>query len=117
MIENVFASVAVRELDPAVEWYQHLFGPATSRAIPDLAEWQLPHGGGLQLHRLPDRAGQGSLTVFVSDIDHQAAELEAVGVPKPEQDLERTAEMETIMIKDPDGNSIAFVHSIAPDQS
>jgi hypothetical protein len=110
MIMNVFASVPVLQLEPAVEWYQHLFGPATSRSTPDLAEWRVPSGGGLRLHQHPDRAGRGSFTVFVSDIEHQAAELDAVGVPEAEQDLDRTSEMETITIRDPDGNSIAFVH-------
>lgn len=108
MITKVLASVAVRQLDPAVQWYERIFGPATSRPIPMVAEWSFPTGGGLQVYELPERAGQGSFTVVVTDIEEQAAVLEAAGVVSPEPS--RTAHMATIMIKDPDANSIAFAH-------
>ena len=108
MLTSVFASVAVRQLDPAVQWYERIFGPATSRPMPEVAEWQFPAGGGLQVYELPERAGQGSFTVAVSDIDEQVAVLKAAGVSSPEPN--RTPDMATVMIQDPDGNSIAFAH-------
>ena len=111
MMTNVFASVAVRQLDPAVEWYEHIFGPVTSRSMPEVAEWQFPSGGGIQVYEAPEKAGCGSFTVVVSDIDQQVVELEALGVENPEPN--RTADLETIMIEDPDGNSIAFAHRLA----
>ena len=110
MLTNVFASVAVRRLEPALEWYERIFGPATSRPMGDVAEWHFPNGGGLQVYELADRAGRGSFTVAVTDIDEQVAELEAAGVASPEPS--RTARIETVMIKDPDGNSIAFAHAL-----
>lgn len=108
MITNVFASVAVRQLDPAVQWYERIFGPATSHPLREVAEWHFPTGGGLQVYELPERAGHGSFSVAVTDIDEQAAALNAAGVPSPEPN--RSPQMETIMIKDLDGNSIAFAH-------
>src|SRR5579862_7561410 len=102
MMTNVFASVAVRQLDRSVQWYERIFGPATSHPLPEVAEWQFPTGGGLQVYELPERAGHGSFTVAVTDIDGQVAALKAAGVPSPEPS--RTPQMATIMIKDLDGN-------------
>ena len=111
MMTNVLASVAVRKLDPAVEWYERIFGPATSRPMAEVAEWSFPNGGGLQVYELPERAGHGSFTVAVTDIDEQAAALKAAGIDSPS--VNRTRQMETIMIKDLDGNSIAFAHPLS----
>jgi catechol 2,3-dioxygenase-like lactoylglutathione lyase family enzyme len=108
MITNVLAGVAVRQLDPAVQWYERIFGPETSRPLPTVAEWQFSSGGGLQVYELPERAGHGAFTVVVTDIDEQVAVLKAAGVASPEP--HRMPQMEDIMIKDLDGNSIAFVH-------
>lgn len=58
------------------------------------------------MYELPERAGHGSFTVAVTDIDEQVATLKAAGVSSPEPS--RTPQVETIMIKDLDGNSIAF---------
>ena len=107
---NVLASVAVRDLGPAVEWYERIFGPPHERPMREVAEWYFPGGGGLQVYAGPERAGRGSFTVSVTDIDDQAAALAAAGVDSPEPN--RGPKFETIMIKDPDGNSIAFSHPV-----
>jgi catechol 2,3-dioxygenase-like lactoylglutathione lyase family enzyme len=112
---QILASVAVRQLDPAVEWYERVFGPATSRPMPEVAEWHLPGGGGLQVYELPERAGRGSFTVAVTDIDEQAAGLAAAGIPDATPN--RGSTVEAIMVKDPDGNSIAFAHPVEADRS
>lgn len=110
---QVLASVAVRHLEPAVTWYERVFGPLTTCPMPTVAEWHLPGGGGLQVYLLPERAGQGSFTVTVTDIDEQATVLEAAGIPAVTPN--RGSTVETIMIKDPDGNSIAFAHPLEAD--
>ena len=110
MITNIFASVAVRQLDSSVQFYERIFGPATARPLPEVAEWQFSTGGGLQVYELPERAGRGSFTVSVTDIDQQVAEFNAAGIHSPEPS--RTPKTETVMITDLDGNSIAFVRSV-----
>ena len=107
MIASIFASVAVRQLDSAVQFYERIFGPATSRPVPEVAEWRFSSGGGLQVYELPERAGHGSFTVSVTDIDELVATLNAAGIRSPEPN--RTPQTETVMITDLDGNSIAFV--------
>jgi hypothetical protein len=45
-IENVLASVAVKDLNTAVLWYEKVFGrPADATPMPGLAEWKFPGGG------------------------------------------------------------------------
>jgi catechol 2,3-dioxygenase-like lactoylglutathione lyase family enzyme len=105
-IANALASLAVRDLDAAVGWYERILGPG-SRPMPEVAEWQLERGGGLQIYALPERAGNGSCTLIVTDIDEMAQHLRDARVA-PDAEPARHERVDTIMIKDPDGNSIAF---------
>jgi predicted lactoylglutathione lyase len=105
-ITNAFASLAVRDLAASKQWYEKLLGPG-SQPMPEVVEWTLGHGGGVQVYRLPERAGQGSCTLVVNDIDETAEQLQSSGLA-PEATPSRTERVDTIMIKDPDGNSIAF---------
>ena len=73
-IDNALASVAVKDLEAAVTWYEQLFQrPPDSTPMPEVAEWKFPRGGWLQVYQLPDRAGHGSFTLAVSDIEETAA--------------------------------------------
>jgi predicted lactoylglutathione lyase len=105
-IANALASLAVRDLEASARWYETLLGPGT-RPMPEVVEWQLEGGGGLQVYAAPDRAGQGSCTLIVTDIDALAEELRESGLA-PAAEPTRDDRVDTVMIKDPDGNSIAF---------
>lgn len=105
-ITNALASLAVRDLTAAAAWYEHLFG-AGARPMPNLAEWHFDGGGGLQVYLLPERAGNGSCTVVVDDIEEIARMLRSTGIA-PDAEPARNDLVDTVMIKDPDGNSIAF---------
>src|SRR4051812_7537852 len=105
-VTNALASLPVRDLQAASTWYEKLLGPG-SRPMPEVAEWQLPGGGGLQVYEGPDRAGGGSCTLIVSDIDDIAQKLRSSGLAADAEPA-RNDRVDTVMIKDPDGNSIAF---------
>jgi predicted enzyme related to lactoylglutathione lyase len=105
-ITNALASLAVRDLAASSKWYEQLLGPG-SRPMAEVVEWQLERGGGLQVYTAPERAGQGSCTLIVSDIDEIAQRLRATGLAADAEPA-RTDRVDTIMVKDPDGNSIAF---------
>jgi hypothetical protein len=105
-ITNALASVAVSDLATCSRWYETLLGPG-NRPMAEVVEWQLERGGGLQVYEAPERAGQGSCTLIVSDIDDVARQLAESGVA-PHVEPTRNDRVDTIMIKDPDGNSIAF---------
>jgi predicted enzyme related to lactoylglutathione lyase len=110
-IDNALASVAVKDLQAAAQWYEKLLGrPADSRAMSEVAEWKFKRGGWLQVYQNQERAGTGSVTLAVSNLDEQIAALEKsgieVGAPM------KSPKVNVVMIKDPDGNSIAFAQAL-----
>jgi hypothetical protein len=105
-VTNALASLAVRDVSAASEWYETLLGPGT-QPMPEVVEWQLERGGGLQVYTAPERAGQGSCTLIVSDIDEIAQHVRSTGLATDVEPA-RNDRVDTLMIKDPDGNSIAF---------
>lgn len=112
-ITNALASVAVRDITSAAQWYTKLIGrPEDAMPMPELAEWKFPSGGWLQVYALPERAGSCSCTLSISNIDAEAARLEKLGIDTGTRMGEKT---KVFMVKDRDGNSIAFAQ--APDAS
>ena len=105
-VANALASLAVRDLAESTQWYEQILGPG-HQPMPEVVEWQFARGGGLQVYELPERAGQGSCTLIVADIDEIAERLRTTGVA-PNAEPSRNDRVDTVMIKDPDGNSIAF---------
>jgi hypothetical protein len=110
-IDNAIASVAVRNLDNAVSWYRALLrrGP-DSTPMPEVAEWRFPRGGWLQVYELAERAGNGSVTLAVSDIEELVTHVGKLGIDTSQRTS--SAKVETLMIADPDGNHIAFAEAI-----
>jgi predicted enzyme related to lactoylglutathione lyase len=109
-IRNALASVAVKDLKAATQWYEKLLGAAPRSPMSELAEWTFANGGGLQVYRLPERAGAGSFTLAVDDLDTQVsrlAKLNISGGQRMENDR-----VKVVMIKDPDGNSIALAQAL-----
>lgn len=106
-IINALASVAVSDLKAAAKWYEGLFGRrADSAPMPEVSQWKFPHGGWLQVYENRERAGLGSVTFAVSNLDDQVASLKRLGIDPGRVMITKTAKV--VMIKDPDGNSIAF---------
>jgi catechol 2,3-dioxygenase-like lactoylglutathione lyase family enzyme len=110
-IENALASVPVRDLDAAAAWYEDLLDHPASRPMAEVAEWKFAGGGGLQVYAAPDRAGGGSVTLAVSDLEPHAAVLRESGI---DAQVVANDRVKTVMVKDPDGNSIAFAEAIDP---
>ena len=50
-IDNVLASVAVKDLAIAERWYGALLGRAGSKPMPEVIEWKFPGGRGLRTRR------------------------------------------------------------------
>jgi predicted enzyme related to lactoylglutathione lyase len=110
-IDNAVASVAVKELRSAVRWYEALLGRAPdSTPMPEVAEWKFPRGGWLQVYQLPERAGGGSFTLAVSNIEEVVANVEKLGIDATQRNS--GAKVKTLMIVDPDGNHIAFAEAV-----
>lgn len=112
LIQNALASVAVRNLDASLPWYEKLLDAKASRPMPEVGEWQFKRGGGLQLYELAERAGEGSLTLAVNDLEPEIEHLQKLGI-----DTSHTSssdKVRTVMITDPDGNHIAIAEALMP---
>ena len=113
-IENAIASLPVKDVKAAAGWYQRLLQrPPDSTPMPEIVEFKFPRGGWLQVYQLPERAGQGSVTLSVTDLAGVIAHVESMGVDTSERPS--GSSVRTMMITDPDGNHIAFAE--ATDQS
>jgi hypothetical protein len=111
LIDNALASMAVKDLAAASGWYERLFErPPDSRPMPEVAEWKFPGGGWLQIYQLPERAGNGSCTLAVGNLDTVIAHVSKLGIDTREQPS--GAKVKTLMIVDPDGNHIAFAQAL-----
>jgi len=109
-IKNALASVAVKDLSTAISWYEKLFGrPADSRPMDEVAEWKFERGGWLQVYENSERFGKGSVTLVISSLEEQIAELHKCGIDPGQPILGEMARV--VMVKDPDGNSIAFAEA------
>jgi predicted enzyme related to lactoylglutathione lyase len=110
-IDNAIASVAVKDLNAALAWYERLLGrPADSTPMPEVAEWTFARGGWLQVYQLPERAGHGSFTLAVTDLDQVVARVQSLGIDTSQRSS--GAMVKTLMIVDLDGNHIAMAETI-----
>jgi hypothetical protein len=110
-IINALASVAVKDLAKSVGWYQTLFGRVPdSTPMPEVAEWKFERGGWLQVYELKERAGAGSVTLAIDSLEDQIAALRQLGIDPGKPMI--SDKVKVVMIKDPDGNSIAFAEAI-----
>lgn len=110
-IQNAIASLAVKDLTSAISWYEALIGRAAdSKPMSEVAEWKFPRGGWLQVYQLPERAGSGSCTLAVSDIEEIVERVKKLGIDASERSS--GAQVKTLMIVDPDGNHIAFAEAL-----
>ena len=76
---------------------------------PELAEWKFERGGGLQVYQLKARAGSSSVSLVISSLQSQMEGLRKIGID-PGQPL-IDGRTKVVMIKDLDGNSLAFVET------
>jgi predicted lactoylglutathione lyase len=110
-INNVLASLPVKDLAPSRVWYEKLFGRAPdSSPMPTLAECRFSGGGCLQVYVGPDRAGGGSCTLAVGDIQASIEALKKLGIDTGT--LISSDKAKVVMINDPDGNTIAIAQAM-----
>lgn len=110
-IKNALASLAVKDLNSSFKWYEQLFGrPADSKPMPEVAEWKFERGGWLQVYQSKNQPGTGSVTLAVDNLDQQIAALIKLDIDPGRQ--MGGDKVKIIMIKDPDGNSIAFAEAL-----
>jgi catechol 2,3-dioxygenase-like lactoylglutathione lyase family enzyme len=105
-VTEVFAGVAVRDRDGAIEFYERLLGaPPTMLPNDDEAAWQLTGGGWLYVLRDADRAGRAVVTLLVDDLDERLAAVVARGIELGPLETKGVG-VRTTWITDPDGNRV-----------
>jgi catechol 2,3-dioxygenase-like lactoylglutathione lyase family enzyme len=105
-VTEVFAGIAVRDRDAAIEYYERLLGaPPTMLPNDDEAAWQLTGGGWLYVLRDGERAGRAVVTLLVDDLDERLAAVAARGIELgPVETV--TGTVRSTWITDPDGNRV-----------
>jgi hypothetical protein len=74
--------------------------------MPEVAEWKFPRGGWLRGYEPPGRAGNGSVTLAVTDLDQVVAHVKKLGIDTSERTS--AEKVKTLMIPDIDGNHISL---------
>lgn len=90
-------------------WYERFFGrPADLIAHDNEVLWKVTDRGWLHILRDADHAGNGIVTLAVSDLEAATTELRQRGVATGPIEPEGEAGHKSVP-RDPDGNSIALV--------
>ena len=81
MTIDLFAGVAVSDLDVATAWYERLLGAAPA-FLPNDVEvvWELAEHRYLYVELRPSHAGHAMHTLFLADFDERIAAIKAVTI-------------------------------------
>ena len=104
---HLFAGLRVRDFAAARSWYERLLGEPTFFAHATEAVWTLAEDRSVFIDQDADRAGHGTVTIFVDDLDEWVAEIAARGLDPGERETYSNGVRKAIY-RDPDGNEIGF---------
>lgn len=116
---RVRATVAVADIDRAVEFYEGTLGLSGRAGGPPLRIYECGGGSELQVYESPDHAGKSTATVVswsLADFDAEVDQLLAAGVvferyeglDADDRGIHAFGEHKVAWFKDPDGNTIAI---------
>ncbi|MEQ1955202.1 VOC family protein [Mesorhizobium sp. CN2-181] len=106
-INAIFANLSCYNLETSSEWYRTLFDREPDvRPMKGLCEWHLGETAGFQLFENPDKAGRGTLTLIVSDLQQERKRLAHAGIDVG--DIEEADYTVITRLSDPDGNLIVL---------
>jgi catechol 2,3-dioxygenase-like lactoylglutathione lyase family enzyme len=104
---HLFAGLRVRNFDSALAWYERLLGEPTFLPHATEAVWTLADDRSIYVVEEADRAGQGTVLVFVDDLDAHIGEIGSRGV-EPHASETYSNGVRKVVYRDPDGNEVAF---------
>jgi len=108
MTVDLFGCLPVRDYAAALAWYERFFGmPPTFSPNDTEAVWELGEHCYLYIEHLPDRAGGGKHTMFVSDPEERVAGISARGIDPANRETYENGVSKVIYL-DPDGNEIGI---------
>ena len=106
MALDLFAGIAVRDLQDALGWYERLFGRPADLVAGAEAVWDLAENRSMFLEERPNAVGSVS-AVFVDDLDERVARIAARGI-EPVEWLSFGDGMREAVFRDPYGNELRF---------
>ena len=105
---ELFATSCVRDYEVAYRWWERLLGgPPTFKAHETEAVWEVAPHRWVVVEERPERAGYGSVTLMVSDLDERVAAIASRGIEPSEQETYGDG-VRKFIYRDPDGNEIGF---------
>ena len=109
-ITDLFAGVAVSDLDVSIDWYTRFFGPPPDHRVGDEILWAIDEHATLFIEANAGHAGSGRMTLGVAGLD---ALLERLGAQHIEHEPLETYSngVRHVKVPDPDGNAIAIAES------
>jgi catechol 2,3-dioxygenase-like lactoylglutathione lyase family enzyme len=103
---DLFAGVAVSDLERAISWYDALFGDVeTFEPNPTEWVWTLAEHRHVYVVLHPEHAGHAEVTLFVSDLDGFLDAAAQRGISPESQETYDNGVRKAIYL-DPDGNEI-----------
>ena len=103
---DLFAGLAVSDLERAVRWYERLLGDVESFAPNDTERvWSLSQHCHVYVELRPEDAGHAMLTVFVDDLDAFTEAAAARGVEPVGRETYGNG-VRKALYRDPDGNEV-----------
>jgi catechol 2,3-dioxygenase-like lactoylglutathione lyase family enzyme len=106
-ITDLFAGVAVSDLEISVDWYSRFFGRPPDRRVGSEMLWQVDAHATLFIEPNAAQAGSGRITFAVVGLDELLRGLAARGIAHEPIETYSNG-VRHAKIPDPDGNAIAF---------
>ena len=107
MPPHLFAGLPVRDFAAARPWYEGLLGEIAFMPHATEAVWTLAEDRSVYVVEEPERAGGGTVTVFVDDLDAALAGISARGLEPAERETYSNGVRKAIF-RDADGNEVGF---------
>ncbi|MFB4423578.1 VOC family protein [Streptomyces sp. QL37] len=112
---HVLAVAPVTAVEPAVEWYERLFGrPADARPMNGLADWHVSPYAWLQVFESPEHAGGTLVNLVVEDLDRALSDLAGRGITAGET-RPGSQGVRFAAVHDPDGNRVTLIENPVAD--
>ena len=113
MAVGLFAGIAVRDYDSAVEWYKRLLGAEPTFYPNDVeAVWQLAEDRYVYIIEDPDRAGGAVGMIWVDDPVAEVARISGLGLEPV--DVEKHDSVWKFVFHDSDGNETGIGGDVSP---
>ncbi|MFD6448015.1 VOC family protein [Promicromonospora sp. NPDC060204] len=105
--DELFAASCVNSYAATYPWWETLLGaPPSFKATPTEAVWEVAPHRWIVLEQRPERAGNATHTLYVTDLDARVAAISARGIEP--SDTEVYGDVRKVVYRDPEGNEIGF---------